>query len=140
MNEFLRKFDTIRFVASWSIFRNFFGIFSFFGIRIWSFELGRFQTGRYRNRSGPVTPVTAVSGPVPVGIKILNMHIVAIVVTFFSNGLIYLIALHHLIMNKNITVCVHCVNIYFYLYFGVNLCEHLGLLNKCINFWVLFLF
>ena len=29
--------------------------------------MGRFETGRYRNRSGPVTPVTAVSGPVPVG-------------------------------------------------------------------------
>jgi len=34
-----------------------------------NFELGRFSTGRYRNRSGPVTPVTAVSGPVPVGKK-----------------------------------------------------------------------
>ena len=36
-----------------------------------NFELGRFATGRYRNRSGPVTPVTAVSGPVPVGKKTL---------------------------------------------------------------------
>ena len=30
MNEFLRKFDTIRFVAPWSIFRNFLRIFHFF--------------------------------------------------------------------------------------------------------------
>ena len=29
MNEFLRKFDTIRFITPWSIFRNFLGIFHF---------------------------------------------------------------------------------------------------------------
>ena len=34
-----------------------------------NFELGRFATGRYRNQSGPVTPVTVVSGPVPVSKK-----------------------------------------------------------------------
>ena len=122
------------------VFLGFFWDFFIFLNSTLNFEFGPVSNRRYRNWSGPVTPVTAVSGPVPVGIKILNMHIVAIVVTFFSNGLIYLIALHHLIMNKNITVCAHYVNIYFYLYFGVNLCEHLGLLNKCINFLVLFLF
>ena len=66
-----KKIDNIRFVATWSIFINFLGIFSFFWIQILSFELGRFETGRYRNRSGPVTPVTAVSGPVPIGKKTL---------------------------------------------------------------------
>ena len=30
-------------------------------------NLGRFETGRNRNRSGPVRPVTAVTGPVPAG-------------------------------------------------------------------------
>src|SRR6185503_19981055 len=45
--------------------------FFFFLIQILSFELGRFETGQYRNRSGPVTPVTAISGPVPVGQKTL---------------------------------------------------------------------
>ena len=57
MNEFLRKFDTIRFVAPWSIFRNFLGIFHFFWIQIWILNLGRFGTGPNRNRSGPVWPV-----------------------------------------------------------------------------------
>ena len=31
-------------------------------------NLGRFKTGRNRNRSGPVRPVTAVTGPVPAGL------------------------------------------------------------------------
>ena len=39
MNEFLRKFDTIRFVAPWSIFRNFLGIFHFFNSNL-NFEFG----------------------------------------------------------------------------------------------------
>ena len=30
-------------------------------------NLGRFLTTRYRNRSGPIRPVTAVTGPVPAG-------------------------------------------------------------------------
>jgi len=46
MNEYLKKFDTIKFVATWSIFKNFFGKFSFFGIQIWILNLGRFETGR----------------------------------------------------------------------------------------------
>ena len=54
MNEFLRKFDIIRFVAPWSIFRNFFGNFSFFWIQIWILNLCRFGTGPNRNRTGPV--------------------------------------------------------------------------------------
>ena len=67
MNEFLRKFDTIRFVAPWSIFTNFFGNFSFFWIQIWILNLGRFGTGPNRNRAGPVWPVTGQTGPVPSG-------------------------------------------------------------------------
>ena len=37
MNEFLRKFDTIKFVASWNFFRNFLRIFHFFEFKfkIW---------------------------------------------------------------------------------------------------------
>ena len=50
MNEFLRKFDTIKFVASWSIFRNFLRIFHFFEFKfkfwIW--------TGLYRIKPEPV--------------------------------------------------------------------------------------
>ena len=38
MNEFLRKFDTIRFVAPWSIFRIFFRIFHFLNLNL-NFEL-----------------------------------------------------------------------------------------------------
>ena len=63
MNEFLKKFDTIRFVALWSIFRN----FLFFWIQIWILNLGRFGTGPNRNRTGPVWPVTGQTGPVPTG-------------------------------------------------------------------------
>ena len=40
MNEFLKKFDTIRFVAPWSIFRIFFENFSFFLNLNLNFELG----------------------------------------------------------------------------------------------------
>ena len=39
MNEFLRKFDTIWFVAPWSIFRNFLRIFHFFNSNL-NFEFG----------------------------------------------------------------------------------------------------
>ena len=67
MNEYLKKFDTIKFIATWSIFKNFFWNFLFFEIQIWILNLGRFRTGPNRNRPGPITPVTAVSGPVPVG-------------------------------------------------------------------------
>ena len=49
------------------VFLEILGIFFIFLIQIWILNLGRFETGRYRNRSGPVWPVTAVSGPVPVG-------------------------------------------------------------------------
>ena len=63
MNDFLRKFDTIRSIAPWSIFRN----FSFFWIQIWILNLGRFDTGPNRNRPGPVWPVTGQIGPVPNG-------------------------------------------------------------------------
>ena len=51
-----------------------------------NFELGRFATGRYRNRSGPVTPITAVSGPVPVGKKTLARMNKAMLVLFSSYG------------------------------------------------------
>ena len=34
MNEYLKKFDTIRFVATWSIFRNFLEIFHFLELKI----------------------------------------------------------------------------------------------------------
>jgi len=64
MNEFLRKFDTIRFVAPWSIFR----IFLFFWIQIWILNLGRFGTGPNRNRAGSVWPVTGHTEPVPTGL------------------------------------------------------------------------
>ena len=70
MNEYLKKFDTIRFVATWSIFRNYLRFFfSFFKIQIWILNLDLFVTDRYRNWSGPVWPVTVVFGPVPVGKK-----------------------------------------------------------------------
>ena len=40
MNKYLKKFDTIRFVATWSIFRNFLEIFYFLELKfkfwIWS--------------------------------------------------------------------------------------------------------
>ena len=39
MNEFLRKFDTIRFVAPWSIFRIFFEIFHFLNLNL-NFKFG----------------------------------------------------------------------------------------------------
>ena len=39
MNKFLRKFDTIRFIAPSSIFRNFLGIFHFFNSNL-NFEFG----------------------------------------------------------------------------------------------------
>ena len=67
MDEFLRKFDTIRFVAPWSIFRNFFRNFLIFWIQIWILNLSRFGTGPNRNRTGPVWPVTGQTGPVPTG-------------------------------------------------------------------------
>ena len=51
MNEFLRKFYTIRFVAPWSIFRNFLE-FLFFLIQIWILNLDRFRSNR--NRTEPV--------------------------------------------------------------------------------------
>ena len=55
MNEFLRKFDTIIFVAPWSIFRNFLGIFHFFEFKfkfwIWA----------------GLIPDQTVTGPVPTG-------------------------------------------------------------------------
>jgi len=63
MNEFLRKFDTIRFVAPWSIFRN----FLFFLIQIWILNLSRFGTGPNRNRATPIWPVTGQTRPVPTG-------------------------------------------------------------------------
>ena len=58
MNEFLRKFDTIRFVEPWNIFRNFLGIFHFFEFKfefwIWAgFVPGRTGlTGNRSNRTG----------------------------------------------------------------------------------------
>ena len=64
MNEFLRKFDTIRFVAPWSIFGN----FSFFWIQVWILNLGRFGIGPNQNRAGPVWPVTGQTRPVPTGL------------------------------------------------------------------------
>ena len=39
MNEFLRKFDTIRFVAPWGIFRNFLDFFIFLNLNL-NFEFG----------------------------------------------------------------------------------------------------
>ena len=71
MNEFLRKFDTIRFVAPWSIFRNFFGNFSFFLNSNLNFEFGpvwyrpKLEPGR---TFPPVWPVTGQTGPVPTGL------------------------------------------------------------------------
>ena len=71
MNEFLRKFDTIRFFAPWNIFRNFLGIFYFFEFKfkfwIWTgFIPDRTGTGPDRfDRS--VWPVTGQTGPVTDG-------------------------------------------------------------------------
>ena len=53
MNEFLRKFDTIRFVAPLSIFRNFLGFFPIF----WNSNL-KFEFGPVYNRPIP-EPVRA---------------------------------------------------------------------------------
>ena len=53
MNEFLRKFDTIRFVAPWSIFRNFLRIFHFFNLNL-NFEFGPVQYQYKPNRFPPV--------------------------------------------------------------------------------------
>ena len=59
MDEFLRKFDTIRFVAPWSIFRNFWEFFIFLNLNL-NFEFGPVwyrpkpkpgQTGLTGNRS-----------------------------------------------------------------------------------------
>ena len=56
LNErIFEKNDIIRFVATWSIFRNFLGFFFIFLNSNLNFELGRFDS--------------AVSGPVPVGKK-----------------------------------------------------------------------
>ena len=59
MNEFFRKFDTIRFVAPWSIFRNFLGIFQFFEFKfefwIWA-GLVPTQTGTGSVPTGFVNP------------------------------------------------------------------------------------
>ena len=73
MNEILRKFDTIKFVAPWSIFKNFLGIFFEFKFKFWIWAgLVPDQTGtgpdRFdRNRAGPVWPVTGQTGPVTDG-------------------------------------------------------------------------
>ena len=50
MNEFLRKFDTIRFIAPWSIFRNFLRIFHFLNSNL-NFE---FWSVGYRPKPEPV--------------------------------------------------------------------------------------
>ena len=50
MNEFVRKFDTIRFIATWSIFMNFFRIFHFLNLNL-NFE---FWPVRYRPKPEPV--------------------------------------------------------------------------------------
>jgi len=67
MNEYLKRFDTIRFVAIWSIFRNFLGIFHFFEFKL-NFEFGPVSyrtepepvrtglTGNRSNRTGSVNP------------------------------------------------------------------------------------
>ena len=68
MNKFLRKFYIIRFFAPCSIFRNFMGFFSFFWIQIWILNYGRFDTGRFTNRTGPIWPVTGQTGPVTDGL------------------------------------------------------------------------
>ena len=50
MNEFLRKFDTIRFIATRSIFRNFLRIFHFLNLNL-NFE---FWPVGYRSKPEPV--------------------------------------------------------------------------------------
>ena len=49
------------------VFLGIFWDFFIFWIQIWIINLGRFETAPNRNQFGPVWPVTAVSGPVPVG-------------------------------------------------------------------------
>ena len=60
MNEFLRKFDTIRFVAPWSIFRIFLRIFYFLNSNL------NFEFGPVWYRTGLI--VTGLTGPVPTGL------------------------------------------------------------------------
>jgi hypothetical protein len=64
MNEVCNRFDTIRLNKSQSIFRDFFHIFHFLEFKFKKFSTHRLVSGRYRNRSRPVRPVTAVTGPV----------------------------------------------------------------------------
>ena len=51
------------------------GVFHFFEFKFEVLNWAGFQTSRYRNRSEPVTPVTAVSGPVPVGEKTFDFRL-----------------------------------------------------------------
>ena len=65
MNEFLRKFDTIRFIAPWNIFRNFLGIFHFLNSNL-NFEFGPVS---YRTKPELVwTDLTGQTGPVTDGL------------------------------------------------------------------------
>jgi len=71
MDKFLRKFDTIRFVAPWSIFRNFLKFFHFFEFKfefwIWAGLIpGQTETGP--DRFPPVW-LTLVSNVVLVGVR-----------------------------------------------------------------------
>ena len=62
MNEFLRKFDTIKFVAPWNIFMKFLRIFIFFNLNL---NLVWFGTSPNRNRNGPVWLVNPAVCQVP---------------------------------------------------------------------------
>ena len=73
MNEYLKILTPLN-SSKLKVFLGIFWEFFIFWIQILSFELEQFETGRYRNRSGPVTPVTAVSGPVSVGKKNPGLH------------------------------------------------------------------
>jgi hypothetical protein len=67
MNEVCNKFDTIRLNKSRSIFRDFFQNFQFLEFKFKIFWTHQLVTGRYHDRSRPVRPVTAVTGPVTTG-------------------------------------------------------------------------
>ena len=56
MNEYLKKFDTIRLVATWSIFRNFLEFFHFLNLNL------NFKFGPVWNRLKPEPVRTGLTG------------------------------------------------------------------------------
>ena len=65
MDEFLRKFDTIIFVAPLSVFRNFLGIFHFLNLNL-NFEFGPvwYRPKLKPGRTGLVNPARQRPSPI----------------------------------------------------------------------------